>query len=345
MTSFMRTIRFYKRDGSYYFRKGVKQLLIIDGHSHFGEDFFHGITLLEDYIKLIDDVGINYGLLMPTPCPINSDTKTRVLNWKIDNNQIVYSVHSQCKTNRNPYKDINYVYYKKLRNMNSAKLLFVPMIHPMLDDIDYLKKLVRDIQPVALKIHGVGSGVDPYEIPEEFTQFVKSHDLMVIAHTDFDNGNDKTRYDTLLLRSLNTPFRWCKYFSENQINGVINHGATLDFDVLKMINESTYLKVALGPDKIIQFDVNRLRCSKSDLTTYGYLSLIKNHVSADKIIFDIDFNWNINPETHCMDTVFIESIKAIWRDEKSQRKIFANNLLDHCSKLRDYISNIPNHRV
>ena len=105
--------------------------------------------------------------------------------------------------------------------------------------------------------------------------------------------------------------------------------------------ESIYLKVALGPDKIIQFDVNRLRCSKSDLAEYGYLSLIKKHVSENKIIFDIDFNWKINPETHCMDIEFIDSIKAIWANEISQSKIFAYNLLDHCPKLREYISNIP----
>jgi|LSQX01.1.fsa_nt_gb hypothetical protein len=45
-------------------------MLIIDAHSHIGEDYYHGIANIDDYIELMRKSGIKAGLLMSVPSPV-----------------------------------------------------------------------------------------------------------------------------------------------------------------------------------------------------------------------------------------------------------------------------------
>lgn len=248
-------------------------MVVIDGHSHFGNDYFHGKTSLEEYLAFINKEGIDYGLVMPTPVPVNEFNK-RYLCWEINSNEIQY-VSEIFEDVGNPYREVNEKYFDMVNKINSKKIFYIPMVHPILDHIDYLEDMYETIQPIALKIHGVGSGVDPNKIPASFVDFVKRHNFMLIVHTDYDDGKKNVRYDTLLLRELNTPFKWALFLDDNHIYGILNHGAALNVDAIEIANNSEYLKVALGPDAIIQSDVSRVYASAKDLEKYGYLVLLK----------------------------------------------------------------------
>lgn len=309
-------------------------MLIIDGHSHFGSDYFHGTTSIKEYQKLMDDNKINYGFVMPTPGPVNQEGK-RYLAWDIRFNKIYY--YSEClSVLENPYREINANYFNEIKKMDDTRLVYVPLVHPILDTREYLDELVSMTNPVALKIHGVGAGVDPFCIPRDFTEFVREKDLMLIVHTDYDAGKDSVRYDTLLLRNLNTPFRWAKYLVNNRIYGVLNHGAALDIETLKLVNDEEYLKIGLGPDLVIQHDKNRVAMDRYQLENIGYLQLLKKTVMSNNIIFDIDFDWNIIPDKigTKLDGDFVSRVKENWNTNE-QELIFGKNLISHCKKFRD----------
>ena len=307
-------------------------MVIIDGHSHFGNDYFHGNTDLNDYIVFIESEGITCGLVMPIAVPVD-DHNNRFLIWEINKNQICYSsdVYSEIK---NPYRRVNEQYYQNVIDKKCKRLFYIPLVHPILDDIEYLERIILPMDPVALKIHGVGSGIDPNVIPETFSKFVKDHDLMLILHTDYDDGKNEVRYDTLLLRELNTPLRWAKYLKNNKIHGVLNHGAAIDKETWALVNDSKYLKIAIGPDAIVQADSGRVYPTKEELDDKGYLQMLKAHVHPEKLIFDIDYNWNIDPQTGDIDYSSIERIKNIWPLQE-QELIFGQNILDHCSRLKE----------
>ncbi len=310
-------------------------MVVIDGHSHFGWDYFHGKTSLEEYLSFLIYEGIDYGLVMPTPVPVNEYNK-RYLRWEINGNKIQYSSEIFESTD-NPYREVNEMYFDLVRKMDCKKIFYVPMVHPILDNYEYLENMYEMFLPVALKIHGVGSGVDPSKIPHLFVDFVKRHNIMLIVHTDYDNGKNDVRYDTLLLRELNTPFKWAMFLNNNHIHGILNHGVALDVDTIEIVNNSEYLKVALGPDAVIQSDYSRVYASTKDMEQFGYLYLLKKMLSREKIVFDVDFDWNSNPNIGGIDCDSINRIKRIW-DEEDQKYIFGLNLLNHCASLKKQLT-------
>lgn len=308
--------------------------IIIDGHSHIGNDYFHGYTDLNRYIELMNKTNIDYALLMPTPSPMKiiNSIKAKYLGWYIHKNEILYYSDVNPNNLSNPYKEVNYELYGNVLNTDNKQLFFVPLVHPILDNVNYLESMLKELDPVAFKIHGIGEGIDPKNISSDFTDFIKKQNIPLIIHTDFDNGMKIFRYDTYLLRNLNRATKWIKYIKENKIKAVLNHGCALDKNAFNEINESNLIKVGLGPDLIIEYDVDRLNVNVSD--KIKYLELLKKQLNNDKIIFDIDYNWNINPIKKQMDFEYLERINSIWNDNKIQRQIYSSNILSHFEKLK-----------
>ena len=311
----------------------MEKNIIIDGHSHLGNDYFHGYTDLNKYIELMDKTNIDYGLLMPTPSPIKiiNYSKAKYLGWYIHKNEIVYYSDVHPNNLANPYEEVNYELFVTIINSNDSRLFFVPIVHPILDDVNYLESLLKNLDSVAFKIHGIGEGIDPQNIPDTFTDFIKKHNIPLIVHTDFDNGALITRYDTYLLRNLNRAIKWIKYIKENNIKAVLNHGCALDSFSFNEINKSDLIKVGLGPDLIIEYDTDRLYLNSSG--QIEYLKILKEQLSKGKIIFDIDYNWNINPVTKEMDFNYLSRIESNWPNHEEQNQIYGLNILEHFDKL------------
>ena len=197
------------------------------------------------------------------------------------------------------------------------------------DVIEQFEKMLVITDPVAIKIHGIGSGVGPNDISQDYIELIKKYELPVIVHVDcdFGKGSQSMQY----VRNINRAILWAKFFERNKIKGILNHGASLDLDTLELVNNSDYLRIALGPDKIACIDNNRLFFDcQSDYKEY--LRFLKKHLDTSKILYDADYNWN-KIEGQVDDYESVERVKEIFGDGSDAVDILSNNLLDFNPKI------------
>lgn len=311
---------------------GNMKNIIVDGHSHFGNDYEHGEVKINGYVNFAKEIGVNIGLLMPVPVPVTivDGVPKRCLEWKLVDRKIHYNC---CN---NPYQYINYKGYEEVQKLSDEELqlLFVPLVHPVLDDINYLEKMVEELKPVALKLHGMWTGFVVNDIPKEFITFIKDHQIPIITHCHYDNRPVGLGPDKYLVNG-NSPYNWATFFNDNQIYGVINHGARLDFSTLNIANNSQYIKIAIGPDYIIDKVYRWLSCPQDYVEMKGYLNIIKENLKGNKIIFDIDYNWNTLYPKSDYDYKCIERTKEVWEEESGL--VLGQNLIEHFPGLQKTI--------
>lgn len=187
----------------------MENKFIVDSHSHIGKDIFHGESKIDEYIDFATKSGINVGVLMgvPSPCKELSNVNSRLMYWRYVNNIISYFGP------KNPFEEMNYELCN-LINTKSSKdllLLFAAVFHPILDDINYFEKLIKDTTPVAIKIHGIGSGVGPKDISQDYIDFLKLINIPLIVHTDcdFGLGSQSMQY----VRNINRAIEWARFFN------------------------------------------------------------------------------------------------------------------------------------
>lgn len=311
----------------------MKDNFVVDSHSHIGKDIFHGDSYIDDYIKFAKKSGIDIGILMsvPSPCIDLDDIDSRLMYWKYIERKMQYYGP------RNPFMQINY----DLNNLISQKssreliLLFAAVFHPIMDDIDYFAKMLNDTDPVAIKIHGIGSGIGPEDISKDYIELLKSTNLPLIVHTDCDFG--KGSISMQYVRNINRAINWAKFLDKNRIKGILNHGASLDKETFNIVNNSEYLTIALGPDKVACLDENRLfiDCLKD---YRSYLQYIKANLKISKIIYDADYNWNLL-DRGSVDYDSVKRIKEIFGEEDSI-KILGENLIDFNPKIMEKVRKI-----
>lgn len=301
--------------------------LVIDSHSHVGKDIFHGESTIDGYIDFAKKSHINVGIIMgvPSPCIDLKDPSTRFMYWKFN------GINMEFYGKKNPFSEMNYELNKLLKEKSSdaLQLLFVPTFHPILDEIEQFEKMLVITDPVAIKIHGIGSGVCPDDISQDYIELIKKYELPVIVHVDcdFGKGSQSMQY----VRNINRAILWAKFFERNKIKGILNHGASLDLDTFELVNNSDYLKIALGPDKIACIDNNRLFFDcQSDYKEY--LRFLKKHLDTSKILYDADYNWN-KIEGQVDDYESVERVKEIFGDGSDAVDILSNNLLDFNPKI------------
>ena len=301
--------------------------LVIDSHSHVGKDIFHGESTIEEYIDFAKKSHINVGIIMgvPSPCIDLKDPSTRFMYWKFN------GINMEFYGKKNPFSEMNYKLNELLKEKSSValQLLFVPTFHPILDEIEQFEKMLVITDPVAIKIHGIGSGVGPNDISQDYIELIKKYELPVIVHVDcdFGKGSQSMQY----VRNINRAILWAKFFERNKIKGILNHGASLDLDTFELVNNSDYLKIALGPDKIACIDNNRLFFDcQSDYKEY--LRFLKKHLDTSKILYDADYNWN-RMEGQEDDYESVERVKEIFGTGSDAADILSNNLLDFNPKI------------
>ena len=301
--------------------------LVIDSHSHVGKDIFHGESTIDGYIDFAKKSHINVGIIMgvPSPCIDLKDPSTRFMYWKFN------GINMEFYGKKNPFSEMNYKLNELLKEKSSdaLQLLFVPTFHPILDEIEQFEKMLVITDPVAIKIHGIGSGVGPDDISQDYIELIKKYELPVIVHVDcdFGKGSQSMQY----VRNINRAILWAKFFEKNKIKGILNHGASLDLDTFELVNNSDYLRIALGPDKIACIDNNRLFFDcQSDYKEY--LRFLKKHLDTSKILYDADYNWN-KIEGQVDDYESVERVKEIFGDGSDAVDILSNNLLDFNPKI------------
>lgn len=304
--------------------------MIIDCHSHFGNDYYCGNIDLDSYIKYCKALGIDIGFLMPTPWPnyFNEDGKEVTsliwehVNYKI---KIYYSVINGKKEQiyKNPYEQVNLQYFNLIKyNNTNIRLEFIPLVHGVSDTPDYLYKLLSKTKPLAVKMHGFASGFSPKDIKPEICDILKYFDLPIILHTSVYNYGYGYGYDTKYWRNECHPYRWVKFLKDNDLKGVLNHGACLNDDSILEVNKSDKLMIGIGPDLDISRDYFKVDVDKEIYNKIGYLKLLKKKVLASKILFDVDFNWNV--DNNKLDYSQIERMSQIWSESELDSILYDN---------------------
>lgn len=321
--------------------------MIIDTHSHIGCDYYSGNIDINDYIDFCDKFGINIGFLMPTPWPIicmNGYSKAALL-WEHENYKKI-NYFSILKYNDkeikeyikspNPYEHIN-EYYKSLveNKSGSIKLFFIPLIHGVLDSPDYLEKTISNFTIPAIKMHGFGSGFSPEQIKPELIELLKYYDIPIILHTSVYNYDDGYGASTKYWRNECHPLKWADFLLKNNLRGVLNHGAALNDEAITLVNKNDGLMIGVGPDLDISCDYYKVDISKERYAKIEYLKQLRNMVNVEKILFDIDYNWNIIPNESTLDSSQLSRFQKVWNDNEME-SILSKNALNFYSRLNKY---------
>lgn len=286
--------------------------LIIDAHSHIGQDYFWRNASLDEYLKLLSDNHVDIGMLMSVPGPTLVGDKTkRYFIWEKDDlGNTTYLSDFYNKDFKNPYLVVNELTYNQIKNCNATQRLeFIPLIHPILDDEDYLRFLVERYKPLALKLHGIGCGCGPKDISKNYINKLKEIDLPIIVHTDYSknplNPTDK-------LRRENNPYDWANFFIDNDLKGYLTHGCRADLKTLDLVNKHDNLIVGIGPDYKINEEKNRW---VDDIKDIEYLKLLRDNLNIEKIVFDIDYSWNLGSDDE-LDLHPMARVNEVFNDDE-----------------------------
>ena len=269
----------------------MEKEIIVDCHSNIGNDYYWRDANIDEYVNIITDQKIDVGLLMPVPGQTIPDNHLkRFLIWSVDEKmKIKYLSDSLGNEIVNPYKEVNEYVSKLIINKKTNKRLeFIPLIHPTFDTPEYILSLVERYHPLALKIHGVACGIGPNDISKEIIKVLKEMSLPIIVHTDYCM-NPKMAIE--YMRQRNNPYDWAMFFLKNDLEGYLTHGCRMDFRTFNLVNKYNNLVVGIGPDLKISYERNRWVNSINDKE---YLQILKNELEISKIMFDIDYSWNID---------------------------------------------------
>lgn len=308
--------------------------MIIDAHSHIGIDYYFGDSKIKDYDNFCLKSNISKGMLMPMPWPVYNEKNIDIcsLIWehedykKINYYKVSYNKNYIEKESifSNPYEKINYFYYNQIKNSElKTKIEFIPLVHGVLDNAYYIEKMINKMKPVAVKFHGFSGGFFPDNINSDLIEVIRYYDIPIILHTSVYKYNDGYGADTKYWRNKCSPKNWCLFLKENNLKGTLNHGACLDEEVINIVNKSDNIRIGIGPDFEISNDPYKVLTEKDTYVRIGYLNLLKKMTDPEKILFDVDYNWNsgINNE---LDSDSIYRIYKTWNYIDSE-KILENN--------------------
>ncbi len=298
--------------------------MIIDTHSHVGIDYYGGEMPVEEYQKVAQQIGVDVGFLMPPPWPCirENDQVNAQLLWEHDNYVINHYFKLQSNNQKkaisvNPYRKINDYYFSIVENASSIDrpLFFVPLIHGVLDTAEYLEELLRNPKIIAVKIHGFGSGFFAEDIRSDLIELMRYYQVPLIIHTSVYNYNVGYGKDTKYFRNKCHPLNWAKFLIGNQLKGVLNHGAALNEETIELVNKHDNLMIGIGPDADLNNDYYKMDISKQQLRK-GYLPLLKKNVDPNKLLFDVDYKWNIDPDSNQLDVNQLSRLMSIWNDDE-----------------------------
>lgn len=308
--------------------------MVIDAHSHVGKDYYFGGTTLESYDDFCVKNNINVGLLMPMPWPVfeGDDKEVCSLVWEHQDYKLIkyFKLVKQGgeivkkQVVSNPYKNVNEYYYNLIKDTKtSTNIRFVPLIHGVLDEPSYVEDFIKVTNPVALKFHGFSSGFFKDDVNPELVEVIKYYDVPIILHTSVYNYDDGYGLDTKFWRNKCSPDAWLTFLLENELKGILNHGACLDEKTINLVNKSDNIMIGIGPDLDISLDPYKVLTPKKEYLTLGYLNILKTLVNPEKLVFDLDFNWNTDNFGN-IDYGSVNRVINTWSYSDSEKILYEN---------------------
>lgn len=191
----------------------------------------------------------------------------------------------------NPFEEYNAIIAKKIADLATSErfpalqLEFIPHIHPLHDTLEHVEETCGQ-EPPAIKIHGTSWGINPTTIPSKFFQIVRQYETLLMLHTDY-HSNPQNSLD--MIKRANDPLVWIRLCDKYGLRAILAHGARLCRESLNIVNASDSFAVGLSP---------KLYMKGNGVKRTGgcYLKLLCEMVDADKLLFDIDYPWNVTDD-------------------------------------------------
>ena len=298
---------------------------VIDGHSHIGTDvFWKNVGDLQEYLKNLERKGISESFIMSVACPrikkngqdisllIHGDKNIEGDHFRIIKNKDGIITKELIQKKSNPYREANDLIYHIVSNNSShIKLNYVPLIHPYYysydDFVNHLKRGAK-----MFKIHGIAGGVLPEKISNEFFEMIESLGIGLIIHTDYSEKHN--------LQMCNNADAWLNIISKYNINVYLAHAARLSENAISTINNDFRYIVGIGPDMFLSIP------GKNFIDTDNYLETCLERFKLNKIVFDIDYPWNIiSNENYSLDWDSIDRINTLLSKDE-QEMIYNKNI-------------------
>ncbi|MDO8497710.1 MAG: hypothetical protein Q7S61_04160 [bacterium] len=312
----------------------------IDAHGHFGNSFLGPESRMEDYLPEARRIGVVGTIVSPGPTPeiITAEgiyypclwrrdemgKMTYFSQWSNPNGQVLRTKEAI----ENPYKDVNELLFRRIQKLNSVPSIFVmPIHHPKLDTAPGLKETLREYPTVALKIHGISTFTGPEDVPDYTIDILKAEDKPLVVHTDMYRG--KITHDVHEAYRLNDPVKWVEWSQETGVRTLITHGARLSDKAIQLASRAENIVIGIAPDILLMSEPDRL-AYKPD----NYLEALLAMVPADKLVYDIDFGWNVSERNQWetldwqMHERIIEAGYKIGLTDRAFEDIFFNNAVE-----------------
>lgn len=305
-------------------------LSIFDAHSHIGKDLFFRLEgTIEEYIESALKAGIDGGLLMPCPCPvITSEGKSdALLFWERSNGIRAFWRVSDYQGRAvktpvisNPYREANEMIRKVVESSKAkGKFYFVPLVHLLLDEPKYVQSLLEH-KPTAIKIHGISAGISPEEADEKLMKIIKKSEVPLIVHTDYE-AESENKSALGELRRENSAKNWVKLLRKYKIRAMLAHGARLCPETIETVNNDDSFVIGIAPDLLMDYEEERLI-----ITETPYLEKLFSMVNSKRLVFDLDYPWNIVPQGGgTLDFSAQNRIRRLVNDETVLQRIFSLN--------------------
>ena len=286
----------------------VRKIGCIDSHSHFSikeggdkvgiEYYFGREGNLDEYCNMAVRNHIVEAMLMPCPTPViiseNGSRLSVPVTWTEKDGKIVYFSRTVeagreviDKPKVNPYSEVNSRLWRYLKTYDSkgVKLNFVPLIHLVYDNMDYLEELISQ-RPKAFKFHGIGLGIDDFhKVNIELIKRIGKSGIPVIVHTDYMDGTPGSKIEEVYKE--NDPLNWIKILERCETRALLTHGVRLCKQSAEIVNKSQLFRVGISPDLLIQSEPTRLKMGGD------YLQNLLELVGTEYLLFDVDYPWNV----------------------------------------------------
>jgi len=301
----------------------------IDVHSHIGTDRFHPhVGNLVEYCKGAIEKGVVRSYLMPVPCPRYQRDGGYLSPSFGEVNGTSVEFHSEFEKNGtvtrtavgdNPFAEYNRMIAKQITDISSSgefaalKLEFIPHCHPLRDTPEHVEATCAQ-NPPAIKIHGTSWGIDPMTIPPTFFEIVCRYEILLMLHTDY-HSDPHNRLD--MIKRANDPLVWIRLCEKYGLRAILAHGARLCIESLSIVNSSDSFMVGLSPT--LYMEGYRVK-SKGG----RYLDLLCEMVDADKLLFDIDYPWNVTEDYKALTWDVDHELQALLSEGDLEKVYFTN---------------------
>lgn len=121
-----------------------------------------------------------------------------------------------------------------------------------------------------------------------------------------------------IYKKVNNALDWTKFISNNGLRGMLTHGLALDKNAIKIIKNDKNIIIGLGPDLLISSQPYRINRKNYE---GEYLELLKQNIPIEQLVFDVDYNWNINPHTNQIDNEAVKRVKKFGKIKRTRKNI------------------------